>query len=592
MRAYLHRFGRMLGLVVPTVAKPRRREFWLLAGVIGLGLALRTAQYLADTSLWLDEVALVKAILELNLRELATQSLPYDQVAPKGFLLAQRTAVLAFGPGDYVLRFVPYLSAVLALFVYASFVRRALPSFAAFVATLLFAITAPFIVFSGTVKQYSTDVCVAIVLSWIALDLIIRPVTQRRAWLAAGSGALLQWFSQPSVLVTAGLILPVMLWMSSAPSDARLRRVCVVVGMWAASAATVTLWSLATTSAETRDYMRLYWADGLAPVAVGDWMRSGWPWPSIHRLFRGGFGAQAGFGYPLSPLYAILTTVGFVVLWRHNRPVALILLAPVAVTLAAAVARQYPFRDRLILFLAPGAIAAIGEATWAATAAATRYSPRVAVLVAVAIIVPAALPVATKLPPYHVEHVKRVIGYVQARRQPGDDFYVYYAAAPVMSMYDSAFGFPPGAYAVGGCHRGDSRRYLEELDTFRGRPRVWVILTHSLPVYREREDILAYLDTIGTRKDYVSVLSRAVSGEPFPAEGFLYDLSRTAQLAAADSASFTVTNPIAANERNTCVNGPHAMIPSDFVCTGPPGTRCTRRPRILAGSAAAERWRD
>jgi hypothetical protein len=191
-------------------------------------------------------------------------------------------------------------------------------------------------------------------------------------------------------------------------------------------------------------------------------------------------------------------------------------------------------------------------------------------------------PVATMLPPYRVEDVKQVLRHIQAMRQPGDEVYVYYGAAAVMSVYDAAFGFAPGTYAVGGCHRGASRQYFAELDTFRGARRLWIILTHSLPAYREREDIVAYLDTIGTREDYVSVPSRAVSGQPLPAEGFAYNLSTPTRLALADSASFEVTGPTDTNQRNTCGDGPHTMIPSQFVCTGPPDARCTRQ--------ANQRW--
>jgi hypothetical protein len=549
----------------------------LLAVVVMIGLALRAVQYLADSSLWLDEVALAKNVLELDVRDLLTEPLPYDQVAPGGFLLAQKAATLALGQSDRVLRLIPFASSALALLVYASFARRVLAPTAAFVATLLFATAAPLIVFAGTVKQYSTDVCAAVVLSWIALDLITREVSERRAWCAAFAGAVLQWCSYSAVFVIAGLLLPVALWTSASPPESRQRRVGIVVGMWAVSAVAITIWSLATTSAETLDYMRLYWADGLAPLSVQDWIRSGWPWPAIYRLFRGGVGAQAGLAYPLAPLYVVLTIAGLSLLWRRDKRTTVILLAPIAVTLAAAAARQYPFRDRLILFLLPAVVTGIGEAAAAAARALRAFSPRLAPPAVIAVSVLAVWPVATKPPPYRVEDVKQVLGYVQARRQPSDEVYVYYASAPVVSVYDAAFGFARGAYAVGGCHRGNSRRYFEELDTFRGRPRVWVIVTHSLPGYREREDIVAYLDAIGTRADDVNVPSRAISGEPLPAEGFLYDLSATGRLARADAASFAVTGPSGTNQQNTCVNGPHTMIPSDFVCAERPVARCVRR---------------
>ena len=558
---------------------------WCLLAAIAVGLAFRTIQYLADTSLWLDEVALVTTILRSDFNALLTRSLPYDQVAPPGFLVAQKLTVLVFGPSDSALRLVPFAGSVVALVVFASFASRALPVVGACIATLLLASAGPLVAFAGTAKQYSTDVCVAVLLSWIGLDLVTRPVTERRAWLAAVAGGLLVWVSLPAVFVAAGVAVPIALWMSATAPDARRRRVTIIVGIWVLSALAVTAWSLATVSQETKDYMRQYWADGLAPVSFSDWMRTGWPWPRINRLFRGGFGAQAGLGYPLSPLYPALAIAGFVLLWRRDRRVTLILLAPLAVTFAAAAARQYPFSDRSILFLVPAAIAAIAEA---GAAVAARVSRPIAALAVVAVSVPAVLPAAMMLPPYRVEDVKSVLKSVQAKRQRGDDVYVYYAAAPVMSVYDAAFGFPVDTYAVGGCHRGDSRWYLEELDTFRGQSRVWVILTHSLPVYREREDILGYLDTIGRRLDQFSIPSRAPGYTPFPAEGFLYDLSAPARLASSDAASFAVTGPTGANQSNTCVSGPQVMIRSDFVCTGQPEMNCRRHEEPSSLTDAAD----
>lgn len=548
--------------------------------IVALGAVLRIVQYAANPSLWLDEIALVKGILALDFVGLFARQLPFDQVAPKGFLFAQKLAVLAFGPSDYVLRFVPFMCSLVALVAFSRFAQRALSPVGALVATLLFATAAPFIAFAGIVKQYSVDVCVAVVLSWLALDLITRPVTEPKAWRAAIAGAILQWFSQPAVLMVGALACPVVLWVSTDPPDARRRRVAIVLALWGASALAVTAATLATMSPETRDYMRAYWADGFVPASLARVVELRWPWPNIRLLF--GFGAQAALAYPLSPLYPALAVIGLGILWVRQRRVALIVLAPLVVTLGAAFARQYPFSDRLILFLVPSLMIAIAAVSAAVYGFVERFSKPAALLAVVGLTVPAVVPVARLRPPYRVEDMKYVLGQIQARRQPTDTVYVYYGAAPAMSVYDSTFGYSRGAYAVGGCHRGDSRGYLEELDTFRGDPRVWVVLTHSLFVYREREDILAYLDTIGTRMDYVSIPSRAVGRNPLPAEGFLFDLSAAPRLARADAGSFKLTGPNAVNHGDDCANGVQAMIRSDFACTGPPRTRCTRRP--LAGS--------
>ena len=562
--------------ISPTkLTRPRIVNFALLS-IVAAGILLRATQYAASTSLWFDEIALVRGILSLDLADLLTQPLPFNQVAPKAFLLAQKLAVLTFGPADYVLRLVPFLCSVAALVGFWRLTQRALPPSGSLMATLLFATAAPFVAFAGVVKQYSTDLCAAVFLSWLALDLITGPVSERKAWRAGFAGAILQAFSQPAVLMAAALVGPIMLWMSADPPHARRRRVTIVAGLWGASALAMTAWALAMMSPATRDYMHVYWADGFAPTSFARASAVRWPWPNIRLLF--GSGDQASLAYPFSPLYPVLAALGFGVLWVRQRRLAVILLAPLVVTLGAAIVHQYPFRDRLILFLVPSllmAIAAVGAAVYGFV---ERFSRAIAVLAVMALAIPATTPVARLPPPYRVEDVKSVLAHVQARRQSNDSVYVYYGAAPGMSVYGSAYGFSRDAYAVGGCHRGDSRRYLEELDTFRGSSRVWIVLTHALRNYREREDIVAYLDAIGTRLVAVNVASRAVGRNPLPAEGFLYDLSQPAQLENASAQSFPLTGPRAEIGRNPCAVSPQAVNLSDFECTGSPDAPCTRRP--------------
>ncbi len=560
-----------------------------LLAIVVVGIGLRTVQSLANTSMWLDEIALVKGIWGADLWSLLARPLPFDQVAPKGFLLAQKLAVMAFGPSDTALRLFPFLCSTAALIVFARLARRALAPAGAISATLLFATAAPFVTFGGLVKQYSTDVLVTVVLTSLALQLVSGPTSARKAWRVAIAGALLVWFSQPGVIVVAALATPVLAWLSPDGPTKRWRLPVLIVSMWGASALAATLVSMASMSDATRNYMQVYWADGFAPPSLDRAIALAWPWPNIRLLFAGGPGAQAGLGYPLSPLYPVLAGIGFVALWFQRRRVAVVLVAPVALTLAAAIVRQYPFRDRLILFLVPALILAVGAAIQLAYTLLRRVSVPMAGLAAGALALGAVIPIMASPPPYRIEDVKSLLAQIEAKRQPGDATYVFYGAAPVMSVYAQSFGYRRGDYLVGGCHRADSRRYLEELDTFHGTPRVWVILTHSFALYREREDILGYLDATGNRLDEVRVVSHAMGRTPAPAEAYLYDLSGN-RPGGVSSATFTLTGTQVLNPRSGCVNGPQVMIPSDFHC-GLPNKRCTRRPNPGSLTAAGERGR-
>jgi hypothetical protein len=96
---------------------------------------------------------------------------------------------------------------------------------------------------------------------------------------------------------------------------------------------------------------------------------------------------------------------------------------------------------------------------------------------------------------------------------------------------------------IGGCHRGDTRAYYAELDGFRGATRVWILMSHSIPQYRERDDLLRYLDAIGHRIYQFVALPHVPAGAPEDdvADAYLFDLS-TPSNATASAATFPVSN--------------------------------------------------
>ena len=101
-------------------------------------------------------------------------------------------------------------------------------------------------------------------------------------------------------------------------------------------------------------------------------------------------------------------------------------------------------------------------------------------------------------PPYAPEPLEPVLRAMRQAWQPGDRAYVYYGAEKAFLYYARRFGIASGDYVLGRCAREDPRVYLRELDAFRGRPRVWLVVTHAVPA--ETTAIRSYLDRIGTRR--------------------------------------------------------------------------------------------
>ena len=121
------------------------RSARFLTVLVVIGVALRVWAYAANTSLWLDEILLARNIIALPLRDLITQPLLLDQVAPRGFLLVEKLAVLTFGDRELALRLFPFLCGIAGLFLFRRLAERALDGLAVPFAVALFALGIRFI---------------------------------------------------------------------------------------------------------------------------------------------------------------------------------------------------------------------------------------------------------------------------------------------------------------------------------------------------------------------------------------------------------------------------------------------------------------
>src|SRR5476651_2330731 len=146
------------------------RERIAIALLLAAGAALRLWQYFAQTSLWVDEIAVAENVIHTPLGSLLGQPLALDQVAPPGFLGLVKACVALFGPSDLALRIVPLVGGLAGLALFALLSRRVLPGWTAVFATALFALSPLLIGYSAEVKQYSTDVAITILVTLAALN--------------------------------------------------------------------------------------------------------------------------------------------------------------------------------------------------------------------------------------------------------------------------------------------------------------------------------------------------------------------------------------------------------------------------------------
>ena len=497
-----------------------------------IGVVLRGWQYLAQVSLWLDEIALARNILDLPLVDLLTKPLLYGQSAPRGFLLVEKLSTLAFGSGELALRLFPQLAGIAALVGFWRVSLRVLTGVGPAVAVAIFALAQQLVWFSSQVKQYSSDVAVAVLLLGLTLDLLSPEVSRRRVWGTALAGAVAAWFSHAALIVLTSLG-AYLLWRRVRGRGLAPAALAPVLTLWGGSVLVAALTGLASVTPETREYLKEFWAAGLLPSSFAEAARSLWPlgsylWAFVLLLIS-----------PAAPVYAVFGIVGLWGLCRRRPDEAAVLLAPVAGALLAAVARQYPFNGRLILYLLPTFLIGTAECIERIRLRLVPRLGRGSYAVVVFFVAAGVAPVFVKPPAYRLEDMKTALTAFKDRYRGGDRVYVYYGAAPGYAHYAPRYGLRIGDAAIGGCHRGDARAYLEEVDTMRGQPRVWVVFAHTND--GEDRDIARYLSAIGSERDTVVVRSR-VLGWDSPVEIRLYDLSDPVRLRTASAASFPVTS--------------------------------------------------
>ena len=436
------------------------------------------------------------------------------------------------GPSDMSLRLFPLLCGIASVFVFWRVAERALVGSAVPISIALFAISPPLIRYSVELKQYGGDVLVILLITLIALSLCARTPTVRECVRAGFLGACTILFSQAAVLALAGVGAALTLRYVLRYRELPRRIVLVTVPIWACAAALGLFSARRYMTAHTMEFMHWFWRTrlGFLPLPTSAAGFALWTRDRFTQFFDG------MSGYPLPIVYTVLMLAGFVALWR-KRDVALIVLGPILVTFAAAVAQEYPFRLRVVLFLLPSCLLAAAAAVGWIVDRLYGVNRPLGVAVALAAMAPPLFAIALKPPPYVAEPFKPVLAYVQAHRQPGDRVYVYSNAFQAISRYGATYGMPVGTYDAGTCDESSTGPFLADVDRYRGAPRLWVIAS-SVPDFRPaRKAIGKYLRTIGVVRDS---FQRASVAPLDPVSAELFDLSDTIRLKSATAASFAV----------------------------------------------------
>ena len=483
----------------------------LVWAFMSLGIALRLRQYLFDRSLWNDETELVMNILRLSPTELL-KPLNRGQIAPVGFLWLEKLSVHYLGTSEMALRLVPLLCGVSSLFLFLAVARRFLTAGAIPIAVALFAISDPVIYYASEVKQYSSDIVVALLLYLVMDALFAAHLRVRGAIIAALVGGVAVWCSLSAVFILAGIGLAAAWVATRRRSRSSLLLLAIPAIVWAGNWFLYYSISLRK-SAIIYHGLTEYWQAAFAPFPPTSVANFLWYESTFFDLFR------SPAGLTLVGIAAIAAFLGANEFRKREDSKFLVLLLPIIAALLASSFHRYPFQGRLLLFLAPSlllfvaaGLEAVKQMTWDVA------RPLGALLIGLLFLDPMLTAARHFVKPPGVEEVRSAIDYIERHRSPGDILYCYYSAQLPLQYYRERGRIGPIEQITGVASRENWQRYSDDLDRLRGQKRVWILFSH---VWRtsgvdEQAFFLDHLDRIGRSLDRIQATG---------ASAYLYDLS-------------------------------------------------------------------
>jgi hypothetical protein len=500
--------------------------------ILALGVVLRCISYTRRSILWTDEAATAHNVVERSLSALLTVPLDYGQAAPKGFLLLEWLMTRAFGTSELAFRFVPFVSGIVSLLLFATIARRLLTPTGALAALLFFSVGYWFLIYSAETHPYGLDLALSLAALLLCIDLRRLAYPPRRVWAVAVFGAIAVWFSHGALIALFGLgaALGGIAWRERGWRTA-FRELWPLAAVWGVSAAAAAWVAVHGMFPTTREYLAWWWRDAMVPVlrspAAFRWLWNAWRVQLM--LFHGWWVDSPVW----TSLYVALALLGFLSLALRRTAEAVLAASVVAAYVVVSMAKQYPYEARLVLASIAVFVLGIGESIGRLANADWGRARGIPRILAMLLCVPPIYHLVTFPPPYQWSVTGSYLAQIRDRWQAGD--IVYATSERSFEVLQSAlhFGLRPGDYILGPCDRSDPRRSLRAADALRGRRRAWVIVGEGEHFPASPE--YAYLRTIGVRRDSLPVrLPGSIRSEaPAPFDiptAYLFDLSDSTRL--------------------------------------------------------------
>jgi Dolichyl-phosphate-mannose-protein mannosyltransferase len=311
--------------------------------IIGLGVALRVAQYLRNRSLWGDEVAIA---LNLRLRTFGgvLRPLSYDQTMPLGLLVAMKSFASAFGYSELALRLPSLLIGCSVLILTWVLLSRLFEPRAVLALIATMAVSEPLIYYSTELKQYELDALITVLITWLATTTLSSTTNERWPWFIA-VGAVAMFFSQPVILLLTSSGFAAGLHPRFRLSGV-WRRYCVIAAaIWLMVFNFLAWFSYRFTMQSA--FMRAFWSDAfINPTRINFRGRLS----NALLVVLGTSHLVHIRGIILSCLFAVGV---YAITTKLGKLITVLIAGPFLLLLFASALKQYPIAVRLLMFSVP-----------------------------------------------------------------------------------------------------------------------------------------------------------------------------------------------------------------------------------------------
>lgn len=472
-----------------------------IVALIAFGIVLRASKYLPAFALRGDELAVTLNLINRSAIELMTKPLDSDQAAPFGFVLVIKALITIFGRSEYVLRLTAFAAGCISLILMQNLLAKTVRRYGNIFAMIAFAFGYYLIFYSAELKPYSTDVLVCLILLLYFQRHLSRETTLKDFIGFAALGALSLCFSYPAIFILAaiGITLFIHYWRDRQ----RLLWITLTGAVWAATF--LALYFLLLRHQIDSPYLVTFWDNLLSFMPMPPWRDISW----FPKALMGLFYIVAG----LSPPLILIVSIYFLGLWGGYKEKkwqwVLMLVIPLGLNIVLSGFRSYPFHGRLILYLVPLVLIALGKGIDFLTQIIRNrvLTNIVYVLLIVLLLNPAVSTTKSFLftRSYLKEDLKPVFAFMEANHQSDDIVYLYHFVGPEYIYYAPEYNLESLPYVMGRNNSDRAKKYNDELSSLpRGR-RIWFVFSFVVQAkvrkgerQDEREYILNYLEENGT----------------------------------------------------------------------------------------------